>query len=237
RLCPRTLGAAVRTRNVGKLHRVGAAGNLLALCIFLAQRVVAVPAVTRLALHQRVDEGIEVTTCTPHLGSQDDGGVDTDDVVAHLDHRPPPLPADVLLELYAQRAVVPRGSGSAIDLGRREDDASPLGKADEVLDPGGSVFGGIGGHVVQAPSGWVSASEDHSVVGSAGDQHPRKNSSDSPQRRPRCPLPPPSAISRPTSPFPAPFRAPAIATTRCPRSGDAQSCWRSTRATRHRSAP
>ena len=71
---------------------------------------------------ERVGEGRDVAGCLPHLGRQDDRRVEPDDVVAAGDHRLPPLAADVLLELHAERPVVPGRPGAAVDLAGREDE-------------------------------------------------------------------------------------------------------------------
>src|SRR5690349_18707619 len=112
----------------------------------LLQMVGAEPLVARLALGQRIDEGLDVAGCGPDVPGQDDGGVQADDVVALLDHRPPPLPADVLLQLHAQRTVVPGRTGASIDLAGGEDEAPALGQADNGVDT-------IGGHFPPTPAG------------------------------------------------------------------------------------
>ena len=71
RLGPCALGAAVGAGHVRELDRVGV-GDLLALGILLAQRVVAEPLVARLALDQRIDELLEVTGGLPHFRRKDD---------------------------------------------------------------------------------------------------------------------------------------------------------------------
>src|SRR5438034_6951998 len=78
------------------------------------------------ALDQWVVERVEVTGGPPHVGGEDDRGVDADDVVAAGDHRPPPLAADVLLQLDAKGAVVPGRSSSAVDVAGRVDEPTPL---------------------------------------------------------------------------------------------------------------
>ena len=128
------------TANVFRSTASGS-GDLLALGELLPQVVLAEPLVARLALGQRVDERVEVAGGLPHVGGEDDRGVQTDDVVAGLHHRPPPLPADVLLQLDAERPVVPGGTAAAVDLGGREDDASALAEADEVVDATASGSG------------------------------------------------------------------------------------------------
>src|SRR5581483_10102835 len=74
---------------------------------------------------QRVGERGHVARRLPHSGRHEDGGVEADDVVAVLDHRPPPRLFDVALEQHAQGAVVPRGPEPPVDLARREDEPAP----------------------------------------------------------------------------------------------------------------
>src|SRR5581483_5295609 len=114
RLGPGATSAAIRAWHGRQLDAVGVL-DALALRELLAQRVLAKPLVTRLALDQRIDELLEVARGLPHVGGKDHRGVDADDVVAGLHHRPPPLAADVLLELDTDRAVVPGGATPAID--------------------------------------------------------------------------------------------------------------------------
>ena len=65
--------------------------------------------------------------------------VQADDVVARADHVLPPLALDVLLELDAQRPVVPGGAGAAVDLPAGEDEAAPLGEVDDAIERGGGL--------------------------------------------------------------------------------------------------
>ena len=92
--------------------------------------------VVRRALDQRVAEAPDVAGRDPDLGVHQDPGVEADDVVALLDHRPPPGALDVVLELDAERPVVPDGVDAAVDLGRREDEAAPLRERDDRLELG-----------------------------------------------------------------------------------------------------
>ena len=85
--------------------------------------------VVGLALDQRVAERADVAGRDPHLRVHEDPGVEPDDVVALLDHRPPPRPLDVVLELDPERTVVPDRVDAAVDLARREDEAAPLRRA------------------------------------------------------------------------------------------------------------
>ena len=71
----------------------------------------------RAALHQRIAERADVARRDPDLGVHQDPCVEADDVVALLDHRSPPRPLDVVLQLHAQRPVVPDGVDATVDLG------------------------------------------------------------------------------------------------------------------------
>ena len=82
----------------------------------------------------------------PHLARQDHRAVEADDVLAAGDHRLPPLPLDVLLELHAERAVVPRRAGAAVDLAGGEDEPPALAQRDDGVDLGGRGVAGHGRH-------------------------------------------------------------------------------------------
>ena len=109
-------------------------------------------AVAGLALHERVTERAHVARGDPHLGVHEDARVEADDVVALLDHRSPPGPLDVVLELDAQGPVVPHGVDAAVDLRGGIDEAAALGQRDdgvELLHAGAGIVllggGGRGG--------------------------------------------------------------------------------------------
>ena len=99
--------------------------------VLLDELVGAVTLVGVQGLHERVGEGADVAGGDPGLTRQDDGGVQSDDVVARADHVLPPLALDVLLELDAQRPVVPGRAGSAVDLAAGEDEPATLGEVDD----------------------------------------------------------------------------------------------------------
>src|SRR5438093_3214639 len=86
-----------------------------------------------LAVGHRVGEGLDVAAGLPDARVHDDGGVDANDVVAHLDHGPPPGALDVVLELDAEGAVVPEAADAAVDLAGLEDEAAALAERDEGL--------------------------------------------------------------------------------------------------------
>ena len=85
------------------------------------------------AVDQRIGEGGDVAARLPHLRRHEDGGVETDDVVAQLHHGPPPGVLDVALEEHAERPVVPGGAEAAVDLARGEDEAASLGEVDDAV--------------------------------------------------------------------------------------------------------
>src|SRR5690606_14996886 len=124
---------AVRTRDLGQAVLRGAALLLLELLLEVVRPEASVAGG---ALGQRVGEHLDVPRRLPHLPWQDDGGVQTDDVVTRGHHGPPPLALDVLLELDPQRPVVPRGSGAAVDLPAGEDEAAALGQRDDGVETG-----------------------------------------------------------------------------------------------------
>ena len=102
------------------------------------------PAVVGRALDERIAERADVAGRDPDLRVHQDPGIEPDDVVALLDHRPPPGPLDVVLELDAEGPVVPHGVDAAVDLARGEDEAAPLGERHdrvEVGDGGRDVVG------------------------------------------------------------------------------------------------
>ena len=86
------------------------------------------------AVDHRVAEAGDVAGGLPDARVHDDRRVDALDVVAQLDHVPPPGRLDVVLELDAERAVVPEAGHAAIDLARREDEAASLGEAGDDVE-------------------------------------------------------------------------------------------------------
>ena len=97
------------------------------------QVVLAEPLVTAQALHERVVEPRHVTAGLPDPRGHDDRGLQADDVVAELDHRPPPGTADVAAQLHTEWTVVPRRAQPTVDLAGWERDASPLGEGRDGL--------------------------------------------------------------------------------------------------------
>ena len=115
---------------------VGVAHVRLAEVLRARQLVEPEAALVRLALDQRVGERRDVAGRDPDLGMHQDPGVQPHDVVPLLDHDAPPGPLDVVLELDAERAVVPDGVDAAVDLRAGEDEAAPLGERHDRLEVG-----------------------------------------------------------------------------------------------------
>ena len=179
---PGRAGAAVGARDgLVDVDGVGVVDALLHRVVLL-EVVLAVALVARLALHQRVGEGRQVTAGLPRLGWQDDAGVEADDVVAGGHHEAPPLTLDVLLQLHAERAVVPGALGAAVDLTARVDEPPALAEGDDVVEgaggglchsdaPGsGRLAAGLG-LLFLGPWGWNSSA--YRALQSASPQEPR----------------------------------------------------------------
>ena len=88
------------------------------------------------AFDERIAEAPDVARGHPDLWMHEDPGVETDDVVALLDHAPPPGPLDVVLELDAEGPVVPHGVDAAVDLGARIDEAPALAERHDRVELG-----------------------------------------------------------------------------------------------------
>src|SRR5712664_2712201 len=98
-----------------------------------------------LAVHERIGESRNMPRCLPDLGMHQDGRIEAFDIVAFVHHRSPPALLDVLLELDAERPVVPHGAEAAVDLGRLKHEAAPLGQRHELLHGFVCCSGGGGG--------------------------------------------------------------------------------------------
>ena len=116
-----TLRAAVRAVDVGQavVGQVAVLGLVGLLEVIGPEAVVAVE-----ALGQRVVKRLDMARRPPDLGGEDHRGIKSDDIVATGHHGPPPRSPDVLLQLDAQRAVVPGRPGPAVDLAGRVDETA-----------------------------------------------------------------------------------------------------------------
>ena len=79
-----------------------------------------------LAHRHGVGERIKMSGCLPDFGVHDDRGVKTGHIAASADGELPPCLLHVLLELAAERTVVPETGHSAIDLGGMVDETAAL---------------------------------------------------------------------------------------------------------------
>ena len=118
----------------------------LALGLLLAEVVLA-PALLALAeaLHEGVGEALQVARRLPGARVHEDRRVEGDDVVALLDHGPPPLRPDVRLQQDAVVAVVVRRGQPAVDLRGLEDEAAALAERHDLVHR--HAVGGLGCHV------------------------------------------------------------------------------------------
>ena len=87
-----------------------------------------------LAVDHRVGEAGEVARGLPDPRVLDDRRVDRDDVVAVLEHRPPPLGLDVVLQQHPVVAVVVGRADPAVDLRGGEDEAATLAQRHDLVE-------------------------------------------------------------------------------------------------------
>ena len=85
------------------------------------------------AVHQRVGEPAQMAGGNPGLRVHQDGGVQTDVVAVFLHELLPPGALDVVLEFYAQRAVVPGVGKTAVDLAAGENEAAVFAEGDNLV--------------------------------------------------------------------------------------------------------
>ena len=140
-------GVAFDRTDVGLEHEVErpSLGQVLGAAVgaSVLDLVRAPPLLAVAAVDQGVGEGRQVARCLPDLGVREDRGVDRHDVVTLLDHCPPPGLAYVAEHEGAERAVVVGRADAAVDLGRREDEATPLAQVDDGVEQPG-VGRGLG---------------------------------------------------------------------------------------------
>src|SRR5439155_6673 len=93
----------------------------------------AKPVLAMLAVNEGIGEAGHVSRRLPYLGMHQDRGVEPLDVLTLVHHGAPPALLDVLLELDAQRPVVPHGAEATVDLRRLKHEAAPLGERHQLL--------------------------------------------------------------------------------------------------------
>ena len=79
---------------------------------------------------------LDVAGRHPHFGRQNDGSVDTDDIRTGDDHGAPPFALDIVLESDAERAVIPSGTGAAVNFAGGEHEAATLRKGYDFIEFG-----------------------------------------------------------------------------------------------------
>src|SRR5438067_933067 len=130
--------AAVRTGHAGEVELLGAPrGREL---FALREIVEPEPLAAVAALDQRVGEVLDVSGRFPDPRVHEDGAIQPDDIVAELDHRPPPGVLDVALELDTERTEVPRRARATVDLARGKHEAAPLCERRDLLGQGGPAL-------------------------------------------------------------------------------------------------
>ena len=115
--------AAVGARNLlflDEFHHlfISPAVSSLAGCILNAL-VGPEPLLTVLTVHQRVRKTANIDRCHPSLGVHEDRRVQAYIIGTFLNEFLPPCTLYIVLELHAQRAVIPGICQSAVDLGAR----------------------------------------------------------------------------------------------------------------------
>ena len=117
-----------------RVHLVEAHGVNVDLGMFLADELVgSVAGLAGLAVEQRIGEAGDVAGGDPGLGVHDDGRVEADVVLALLYELLEPCLLHVVLELHAERAVVPGVGQAAVDFAARVDEAAILAQGDDFV--------------------------------------------------------------------------------------------------------
>ena len=110
-----------------------AVARLRALRVVLDQLVGPEARLARAAVHQRIVEAAHVAARHPDLAVHQDRRVQTHVVFVLLHKLLPPGALDVVLELHAQRAVIPAVGQAAVDLAARIDEAAPLAQGHQLV--------------------------------------------------------------------------------------------------------
>jgi hypothetical protein len=153
---PRDAGRVLGGADEGLQHQVEGAGRGQIVRSVLA-RIAGVDAVELVgaeaalagaAVDELVAEVLDVARSLPRARVADDRAVQALDVVALAHDAAPPERLQVVLELDAERPVVPEPVDPAVDLARLEHEPTPGAERDDVLhaDVGTGARCGIGGH-------------------------------------------------------------------------------------------
>ena len=101
--------------------------------LFADELVSAVAGLARLAVEQRVGEAGHMAGRDPRLRIHDNGRIETDVVRAFLHEFLEPRLFDVVLELHAERTVVPAVGQTAVYFRPRKDKAAALAERDDLI--------------------------------------------------------------------------------------------------------
>ena len=85
------------------------------------------------AIDQRIDESADMPARLPHPGMHEDRRIQPLDVVPGANHGVPPAILEIFLEFDAEWAIIPDGSGAAIDLRGLEDEAASLRQGHQLI--------------------------------------------------------------------------------------------------------
>ena len=108
--------------------------------LFADELVGAVAGLARLAVEQRVGEAGHMAGRDPRLRIHDNGRIETDVVRAFLHEFLEPRLFDVVLELNAERAVVPAVGQAAVNFGACKDKAAVFAKGNDLVHGLFAVF-------------------------------------------------------------------------------------------------
>ena len=99
----------------------------------LDQMVGPESALAGLAVDQRIVEVDDVTRRLPDAWVHQDPGIEADHVAPPVDEGPPPELLDVVLQLDAERAVIPGVGQTAVNIGSGKDESASLGEGDDLV--------------------------------------------------------------------------------------------------------
>ena len=115
------------------IHRGDVQIKLMLECVVLDELIRAEALVALFAVHQRVVEAAHMPGCNPGFRVHQDGAVQADVIAALGDEFAPPGFFDVVLELDAQRAVIPCIGEAAVDFRAGENKASVFRQRDDFI--------------------------------------------------------------------------------------------------------
>jgi len=104
--------------------------------VFVLEVVHACAGIAFFALGDEVCEFVCVAGGLPDHGVHQDGAVESDDVIPHLDDILPPCFLYVVFELDSEGAVVVAACEAAVDLAGLEYEASSLAERDDIVEFG-----------------------------------------------------------------------------------------------------